>query len=170
LTDTVVGQTKGIRWQGIVDGRLLLFLNNCLAALDEGRCRVLQHFGSADLPPSVINHLEVTFEEVILNIIRHGFHPNSDQLIFVQAGALPGALEIMFEDEGTPFNPLSVPPPSRFQSLASAKIGGLGVHLVSSFSMNAHYRRMAPGESFRWIGSRRFSPNNRLTLSIATDE
>jgi anti-sigma regulatory factor (Ser/Thr protein kinase) len=167
LTDTVVGQTGGIQWEAIVDGRLQLVLNNNLTALDDARCRVVQHFEAENLAPLVINRLEVIFEEVVANIMRHGFQPDSDQLIFIQAGALPGALELVFEDDGMPFNPQSVAPPSRFESLETAKIGGLGVHLVSRLAASTHYRRVSPGESFRMLGNRRFSPNNRLTLSIA---
>ena len=128
---------------------------------------MLGHFEAEKLPASVINRIEVIFEEVVLNIIRHGFQPNSDQQIFIHVDALPGALHLVFEDDGIPFNPLSVPPPpSRFESLETAKIGGLGVHLVTRLSMNAQYRRVACRESVRWHCGRLVCPNNRLTLLI----
>jgi anti-sigma regulatory factor (Ser/Thr protein kinase) len=144
-----------------------LFLNNHPSALEDGRGRLLQHFESENLAPSVVNRLEVIFEEVIVNVITHGFRPLSDQLIFVLAGTSLGAIELIFEDDGMPFNPLTVPPPDRFQSLEAAKIGGLGIHLVTRLSASAHYTRIWPGEAWRPLGDRRFLPNNRLTVAIA---
>lgn len=146
---------------------MYLFLNNSLAALEDGHRRILQHFEPEKLAPHVINRLEVIFEEVLANIIRHGLIQKSDQLILVIASALPGAIELVFEDEGMGFNPLDAPPPEPFETLETTKIGGLGIHLVRMLSTTVQYQRIFPGESPRWIGEHKFCPTNRLIISIS---
>ena len=146
---------------------MYLFLNNNLAALEEGHRRILRYFEPEKLAPHVINRLEVIFEEVVANIIRHGLIQKSDQLILVIASTLPGAIELVFEDEGMGFNPLDVPPPEPFETLETTKIGGLGIHLVRTLSTTVQYQRIFPSESPRRIGEHKFCPSNRLIISIA---
>ena len=97
---------------------MLLVLNNTLAAVEDGRSRVLD-FLAEPLDPLVRNRLEVLFEELVSNTIRHGFIRHSDQSIHVRVEQKPGAIELTFEDDSTPFNPLesrstaSPSPPSK---------------------------------------------------------
>ena len=158
---------EGIRLAETAGGRLYLFLNNSLAALEGGHRRIRQHFGPEKLAPRVINRLEVVFEEVVANIIRHGLIWKPDQLILVIASALPDAIELVFEDEGVEFNPLDVPSPKPFETLEETKVGGLGVHLVRQLSTAVAYERIFPGDSLRWVGQHKFCPSNRLIVSIA---
>jgi anti-sigma regulatory factor (Ser/Thr protein kinase) len=158
----------GICLAEISGGRLDLFLNNNLTALEDGRRRVLEHFEPAKLSPRAINRLEVILEEVVTNIIRHGLTEKSDQLILVSASVSLDAISLVFEDEGTPFNPLDAPPPEPFEKLETAKIGGLGIHLVTRLSKSARYDRIPQGQESRMVGNRRFRPINRLSLSIAS--
>jgi anti-sigma regulatory factor (Ser/Thr protein kinase) len=44
-------------------------------------------------------------------------------------------------DNGRQFDPTQVPPPSMPASLAEAKIGDLGIHLMRSFASGMHYER-----------------------------
>ena len=157
----------GIAAAEVVDGRLDLFLNSNWAALDEGRLRILQHFEPEKLSPAVVNRIELILEEVLSNVIRHGLGGRADQLIHVVAGASPAAVDLVFEDEGSPFNPLTAPPPDPFESLETAKIGGLGVHLVKKLAASVQYQRMAPGDSSRCVGERQFRPLNRLMILVA---
>ena len=87
----------GLRSAEVVDGRLKLVLNNTLAAVEDGRIEIVRFLGTLD--DMVQNRLEVLFEELVTNTIRHGFSVNSDQSIHVQVERGPGAIKLTFEDD-----------------------------------------------------------------------
>lgn len=151
--------------EAVVDGRLEMFLANSLEAIDCGRRRIEDHLGAPD--PRVLNRVEVVFEEIVANIVRHGFRPQSDQVLFVRVANNPAEIELVFEDEGEAFDPLaraSRPAPS---SLEEAEIGGLGLPLMRKMTSRARYERVAGNSSGRRVRNRAFVPVNRLTLAIA---
>ena len=82
--------------------------------------------------------------------LRHGFCAHSGQSIHVGIERKPGMAEFTFEDDGIPFNPLDVPPPRPYTSLEKAKIGGLGVSLVTKYSTQLRYERPAQSDGGPW--------------------
>jgi serine/threonine-protein kinase RsbW len=156
---------RGLRSSEIVGGALHLVLNNTIAAVEDGRLQLLDFLKPEALDERVVNRIEVVFEEVISNIVRHGFEPGSDQSIAVAAAVRPGLIDLTVEDDGAPFNPLEAPEPDRLTSLETAKLGGLGVALVRRLSVSVGYERL-PADRAR--GDRAFRPLNRLTVSVAT--
>ena len=154
----------GLKSAEIVDGALLLVLNNTLAAVEDGRAQVLDFLAAATLDPLVRNRLEVLFEELVSNTIRHGFIRHSDQSIHVRVERKPGAIELTFEDDGTPFNPLESEAPQPFSTIEAARIGGLGIPLVVKLSSGLRYERLAQSEK----AGRGFRPHNRTIVSLAT--
>lgn len=143
-------------------------LNNTIAAVEDGRQPLLRHLEPQAPSPRVINRLEVIFEELVSNIVRHGFKAGSDQSIVVVAAVRPGEIELTFEDDGVPFDPLAVAPPEPFTSLETAKLGGLGIATVRKLSASVRYEALAAEAQPRILGGRPFRPRNRLTVSIAT--
>ena len=95
----------------------------------------------------------LVFEEIVSNVIRHGFADANFHI--VQAGARMGAAELMlcFEDDGRPFNPTAQPEPPRASSLEEASIGGRGLMLVRAVAS--------------WIGYEWREGRNRLTVMIS---
>ena len=143
----------------IADGRLRLILNNTLAAVEDGRSEILRFLGPLD--GMAQNRLEVLFEELVSNTIRHGFAKGSDQSIHVQVERAPGAVTLVFEDDGLPFDPTQAELPDGFTSAETARIGGLGIPLIVKLSSALGYEEIAPraGAGFR--------PRNRTTVSVA---
>lgn len=147
---------------------LLLALPNSLGSVEAGRLRIRAHLEPLQLSARAINRLEVVFEEVVTNIVRHGFMPGSGQAILVRVSVLDGALELTFDDDGSPFNPLDAPPPPRFHSLETARIGGLGIATVRRFCTALAYEASpAPGPA-QVLARPGFKAVNRLTATIAT--
>ncbi len=151
--------------EAVVDGRLEMFLANALAAIECGRHRLEAYLGTPDA--RVLNRVEVAFEEVVANIIRHGFRPQSDQVLFVQAANRPAEIELVFEDEGVAFDPLAKAARPAPASLEEAEIGGLGIPLVRKMTLRARYEHLAGAPSDRPVRGRAFAPVNRLTLAFA---
>lgn len=158
----------GLRAAETVDGDLRLILNNTIAAIEAGRLEMLRHLAPLALGPRAINRLEVVFEELVSNIVRHGFAAGSDQTILVLVAARPGAIELTFEDDGAPFDPTAASEPEPLTSLQTARLGGLGVPLIRKLTGDLRYEAIAPDAPARALGDRRFSARNRLWLSMAT--
>lgn len=143
----------------IVDGRLRLVLANTLAAVEDGRSEIMRFLGPLDAMAQ--NRLEVLFEELVSNTIRHGFKPKSSQSIHVQVARKANAVELVFEDDGEPFNPLDAAMPEPFTDIEHARIGGLGIPLVVKLSSALSYERLTAE------GAAGFCPSNRTTVSVA---
>jgi serine/threonine-protein kinase RsbW len=96
-------------------------------------------------------NVELAFEEIGMNIIRHG-RPRSD----VEVTLLFGGDEVLltFEDDGIAFDPLAHPDPDVPATLERAKIGGLGVFLVKKLAARFEYDRTP-------------QQRNRVTIAIA---
>ena len=132
-------------------------------AIEDGRQRVLDFLADQVLGDAVRNRLEVVFEELVSNTIHHGFARNSDQSIHVRVQPRPGLVELTFEDDGIPFNPLEAEPPEPLTSIETARIGGMGLPLVAKLCSQLSYERPATSG-----GELAFVPSNRLIVAIAT--
>jgi len=167
-TPATAAPLAGLRTAGLVDGDLILVLNNTIAAVEDGRVRMRAHLEPLALTPRAINRLEVVFEELISNVVRHGFAPGSDQTILVRIAGGPDLIELAVEDDGVAFDPLAAPEPEPFTSLETAKLGGLGVPTIRRFSLFVRYEPgPAPGPG-RTLAGAGFVPVNRVTVGIAT--
>lgn len=112
----------------------------------------LQEFwGSAGLPPALAPTFELALEEVFLNVVQHGTPAGTDPQIGV-ALAIAGAELIMtVEDDGPPFDPLSLPLPDVRGTLAERRAGGLGVFLVRQVMDDVTYRRADSRNQLRMV-------------------
>jgi len=158
---SVVG---GVRASALDAGQLDMFLNNTLEAVEDGRRELLAFFEFHALDGMLVNRIEVIFEELVANAVRHGLRPGSNQTIHVHVRAAPGGVELTLEDDGVPFDPFVFPLPEPPHSLAEAKVGGLGIPLVVRLSAARRYERPAPCAQ---AGG--FAPTNRVTVLIAKD-
>jgi anti-sigma regulatory factor (Ser/Thr protein kinase) len=153
--------SPGLRESVVVDGELRLLLDGRLAAIEDGRLAILRYLAPRALDPLVINRLEVVFEEIVSNIVRHGLTSGSGETIAVRVALRPDAVVLTVEDDGIAFNPLEAPLPAPFTSLETAPLGGLGIALMRKLAADVCYEtpRIEPGAAFK--------PTNRLTVSIA---
>jgi anti-sigma regulatory factor (Ser/Thr protein kinase) len=152
---------KGLRSAEIVDGELTLVLNNTLAAVEEGRIEISRFLGPLDT--MVQNRLEVLFEELVSNTVRHGFAQNSGQSIHVVVRRGPGAIRLTFEDDGLPFDPTKVDVAARMAGRDPARLGGLGIPLIARLSNSFRYEQPSPGRACEG-----FCPRNRTIVSVNT--
>ena len=94
------------------------------------------------LSPTAVYAVRVCLEEAVLNVVQHGEPPSgTGAAIRVCLGRADGCLVASVVDRGLPFDPLSVPPPPRAESLEAARVGGLGIPLMRRFSRTMTYRR-----------------------------
>lgn len=95
-------------------------------------------------------NVELAFEEISANIIRHGL-PTSD--VKVEVDFRDDEIVLTFEDDGVPFDPREQPAPRVPESIEEAEVGGLGLVLVRNISTRLDYERTA-------------DERNHLTLAI----
>ena len=85
-------------------------------------------------------NLELVFEEVAANIVRHG-HPTGDIETAVRFDA--DEIVLTFEDDGVAFDPGEGPARALPSSLDEARVGGLGLVLLRKIVTRMTYERTA---------------------------
>ena len=110
------------------------------------------------LPSDAVADTQVALDEVLTNIAQYAYRDPGDHDIHVAFSVYHDALEVVIEDGGRPFDPLSVPPADRSAPLHDRRVGGLGIHLVRNLMSEAAYARV--GETNR-LTLKRFLPDRK---------
>src|SRR5262245_45963580 len=135
------------------DARKLL-LHRDLAELE--RLAVwIEGWANWDLSPELSFAVQVCLEEAVANIIMYSTTADDRLEIVVEVERSDRALVAWIEDNGSAFDPTQVPRPPVPASLAEAKVGNLGIHLMRSFANGLHYERR--------------DSRNRLTIRFAEE-
>lgn len=93
------------------------------------------------LPPGTVADMDVALDEVLSNIIKYGYTDSNRHEISIRFMVSTLELTAEVEDDGRPFDPLSVPPPELHKPLAERKIGGLGIHFLRTILTEVGYSR-----------------------------
>jgi serine/threonine-protein kinase RsbW len=97
---------------------------------------------AAGLGPQAAYRLALVVEELAVNVASHGAQGTDGGATLSVAIARQGdAVQLVVEDDGQPFDPLSLPVPDTELPLESRRIGGLGVHLSRRLSRSLSYAR-----------------------------
>ena len=104
--------------------------------------KIVRQFGDLhEVPSRTLYAVNLALDEVVTNVVRHGFEDPSGQEILAEVTVKGEDLTTVVADPGRAFNPLDVPPPDLHAPLAERTLGGLGVHLVRSLMDSVEYRR-----------------------------
>jgi sigma-B regulation protein RsbU (phosphoserine phosphatase) len=126
--------------QGMSDA-LDIKLGNRLAELDGVTEKVMDFGRRHGLATRVVHDLTLALEEVLSNVIKHGYPEGGDHEISLRVRVEPGQVRAEIEDDGRPFNPLEAPEPDTTKPLEERAVGGLGIHLVRKLMDALEYRR-----------------------------
>jgi len=96
---------------------------------------------NAGLAQSDWEKLELVLEELLVNVARYAYQPESGAVELGYAVEGPGILTLEISDTGRVFNPLEQPVPDLSAGLFDRPIGGLGLFLVRSLTNSLAYRR-----------------------------
>ena len=94
------------------------------------------------LSSSVELDLNLVLEEVVINVMAHGFEDQEPHEIGVSLSLEGGELTVTVEDDGIAFNPLEAPEAAIDQPIEERRPGGLGIFLVKSLMDELEYRRV----------------------------
>jgi len=118
-----------------------LMLTNQLAELDR-LAPWLQHRSDLKLSDDTSLAIQVCLEEAIANIVMYGAVEDERRIeISVELNSAAGILVAQIEDNGQEFDPTQTPSLTVASSLADAKPGKVGIHLMRSFSDEMTYLR-----------------------------
>jgi anti-sigma regulatory factor (Ser/Thr protein kinase) len=102
----------------------------------------VESFGNAHhLPADDIHDVNLVLDEIVINIIKHGYDDDREHEIHVRLEIEAGEVTITVEDDGRPFNPLDAPAPNLDLPIEERPIGGLGIHIVRSLVDRIEYER-----------------------------
>lgn len=91
--------------------------------------------------------VELVFEEIVTNIVRHGYTDERAHEIDVRITCGDGSVVLAVEDDGRPFDPLQRPDPDKPASIEEATVGGLGILLVRKAATGLRYERTSDGRN-----------------------
>ena len=85
--------------------------------------------------------VNLALDEVLANVILHGFQDSAEHEIIVRLCLESGCVSVEVEDDGLRFNPLDAPEPDLTGPLEDRPIGGLGIYLVKNIMDELDYQR-----------------------------
>jgi anti-sigma regulatory factor (Ser/Thr protein kinase) len=90
--------------------------------------------------------INLCLEEVVSNVIRHGYSNQKGQFLTVDCSSPgPGKFVFTVEDEASPFNPLELATLPAIGPQEDGPIGGQGIRLLRGFSDSLEYEAKLGG-------------------------
>ena len=99
---------------------------------------ILERIGVAG---DVVYSAQLAIEEVLSNVIRHGYRDGGRHEIDLVLRADRQGVELEVADDGRAFDPVAAPEPELDLPLSERRIGGLGIHLLRAFTRGIRYKR-----------------------------
>jgi anti-sigma regulatory factor (Ser/Thr protein kinase) len=118
-------------------------LRGVLADLDTVHVAVSDFSRQQALPEDVSTPLRLALDELITNIVEHGFHRTAlgERYLVLRLDSIGDVVQATIEDNGIPFDPTVAAAAEPGGELDDRPIGGLGLHLVRRSVDRMHYRR-----------------------------
>ncbi len=102
--------------------------------------RRVEEFGDAHgLPGPKVYVINLALDELITNVVSYGFGGVAEPEIRITLRIEGGALVLIMDDNGQPFDPTRDMPTDITSPLTERPIGGLGLYLVKSFADRLSY-------------------------------
>jgi serine/threonine-protein kinase RsbW len=102
------------------------------------------------LPGNVEFAMKLCLEEVLSNVIRHGYSGAEDRFMTVRF-AMPRDTYSLFivDDEAPLFNPLDALPLPVLNPIDEVRVGGQGIRLLRQFADTLEYEQLPNGNRLR---------------------
>jgi len=94
------------------------------------------------VPLQLVHMAQTVADELVTNVIRHGFRDDRPHAIDVAVTVREDNLTLQVSDDGIPFDPFAGPAPSLLRPLAERPTGGMGIPLVRQLAAEGHYARV----------------------------
>jgi anti-sigma regulatory factor (Ser/Thr protein kinase) len=102
----------------------------------------VENFGShAGLSSDLTYRLTLSLDEIVSNVIRHGYSDTNDHVVEVRLSVHDGVVTSVIEDDGHPYDPRESPEPDLSMPVEERGPGGLGIFLVRQMMDSIDYAR-----------------------------
>ena len=118
---------------------LSIRMKNDLAELQRVNQALEEYSELHELPAGVSNAVSLALDEIIANIVSHGYQDHEEHYIDIRVSLAPEQLSLVVEDDGVAFNPLETDSPDTSSALEDRPAGGLGIHLVRNVMDEINY-------------------------------
>ena len=120
---------------------LTLLLKNRIAEIARLVEEVDNFGGHAGLSPDLTYRLTLSLDEIVSNVIRHGYSDTNDHVVEVRLTVRDGIVTAVIEDDGHPYDPRESPEPDLTLPVEQRGPGGLGIYLVKQMMDSIDYQR-----------------------------
>jgi len=96
---------------------------------------------SLNLAPSSVFEISIVFDEIVANIIKHGYSDKTEHYIDIALNINEYIFTATIEDEGIDFNPLDSVKDDRTLLLKDRDLGGRGIHIIKKYMDLVDYQR-----------------------------
>jgi anti-sigma regulatory factor (Ser/Thr protein kinase) len=131
-------------------------LKNNFDELDKLNTWLLKVSDCLDFSSHTLFRVDLVLAEIVTNIMENAYSNNQIDTILIQIQGKEDKFFLIVEDNGKEFNPFVQPEFQASETLENAKIGGLGIHLIRSFSDEYSYQRQ--------------DQTNRITIVFNNDQ
>jgi len=122
-----------------MDSSFELAIGSAIGEIPAVSARLEEAMGANGFSPDEILDTQLAVEEIITNIIIHGYRKPGNR-IDLACRFVPGGIEIRVSDTAPRFDPLSIPEPELESGIEDRGIGGLGIFLVRQVMDTLTYR------------------------------
>src|SRR5262245_13569728 len=113
--------------QGRLEMRVGSEMPSALTDASDKVGKLLAEFGVGDRARYAT---ELAIEELGTNIFKYAFPKEETASFTLRAAVDADSIQLVFEDQGIPFDPVSYSASAHPSSISEATIGGLGIHMV----------------------------------------
>ena len=124
-----------------------------LSGLEQAFGQLSSALDAHELSAATRYNIELIFEEIVANIIRHGTPPGRAVAVHVLLEVGDSSIVLTFQDNGIPFDPRGRTDPVPAKSLEDATAGGRGLMLVRHAAQSLDYQLTS-------------DQNNRLVITL----
>jgi anti-sigma regulatory factor (Ser/Thr protein kinase) len=93
------------------------------------------------LSPEVVYDVQLALEEILTNVITHGYSDDQVHQISIRLNLGDGMVTVEIVDDGGAFNLLEAPRPDLTAGLRERAVGGLGIYFVRTLMDHVEYSR-----------------------------
>jgi len=127
-------------------------LSSSLESVDKLEKAAEEFAGRAGFDEEIVPHVAMAVREAAINAVLHGNSYNSAKQITASFEANPTELIVRISDEGSGFDPDSLPDPLAQENILRGS--GRGIFLIRAFMDEVHFRQLHPGTELTLIKHR----------------
>jgi anti-sigma regulatory factor (Ser/Thr protein kinase) len=102
---------------------------------------IKRYFEAYNVTGRVVLLMEMAADEIFSNIVKYAYAEPRGAKVEMELDVRDGAVEMIFRDNGVPFDPLKAGPSPLAPDAHAKEPGGLGIHLVKSTLDELSYLR-----------------------------